>query len=1384
MKSPALFANSLRIAIAATLLSAQVIPAADLHTTPSGADLLIQKARSLEARDRQDLAVQVWQQVLVTNPSQPDALAALARWAKRNGRNDDANAYLAKLRRLSPDSSALTEFDSLDSARQGSSRLEEATRLAANQHYEEAMRIYREVFGSNPPVGGWSVAYYQTLANTSGGFEPAVAALKKLAESYPDVPDYKVAAGTLMTYRPTTREAGIKLLSSIEGSTSAASKARLAWRQALLWEKSNPGYSGALHSYLTRYNDPELQALAAAMPAPAKVEPLSAGSKEEQLGYAALKKNDASEAERLFDSSLAKDESNWRAHAGLGFARMKAGEFDGAVQQLEAAHKAAPGDATVRSSLETAKFWRIMQSAAKSADQEDWAAAVTSYRAALALRPKSDEAIRGLGGSLLASGEPDKAIPYLSQAVHARSSDESSWCALAQAKLQTEGGRAALAVMQSTPPSAAASLKANVEWKALESLAYADAGDDSQALKIYRDLTGSEPGELKADEQVQLASLALHFHQPAQAIPYAQKAVEAAPNHTGGWEVLISALVAVGRYGEADRTFVRMPAKAQESAIAHPSFQETLASLKENSGDPEGARKLLEQLVDSPELSLKEHDRTEARIHLAQVLVKLGQTEEALTMIGAITDAHAEDIAAWRAQLLILQTLHRPSEIVAVTARMPQAVAVRLGSEGDMVNLLANAHAASGNPELGVRLLETYISRTETSDSTGALSQRIQLGWLLLNSPRTSGRLYSLLDQLNARTDLNADQRKEVSQLWATWILRTADAAHKAGNGQRALALLEKGTGMFPANPDLQRALAGNLLAQGDTKRAFNVYANWGLSGAQPDDYAGAASAALAEHNTQYADTWLDRGLAQWPNNPKLLTLAGERARSHGDLKKAEMFWKEALAQKQNTPADPSSADGSVQQSSLRALLVGSDPLGVPSRPVSYSRSDRQSASSPSEGDTAQVHLSSFQPGNSPDGDVDGASAFMGDPVTPQSANGSSLLAKFVAPTPSDTDSLQDKIAAVDSRNSPYLSSSMSVWGRDGQSGFSRLVIQQAQFEASTTLSNEMRASVLLEPTYLSGGTADGSGIALFGTQSAPAGFGPQNASGVAAEAQLSSDSVGLRVGISPQGFLTHNWIGGFRLQPKHGPITFLLERDSVKDTMLSYAGSRDPVSGQIWGGVMANTASVQGRWGDDKSGVYVNGGYQTLDGRSVARNTAENGNVGAWWKVASLSTGNLTVGMNFSAMHYAENLRYFTLGQGGYFSPQQYFLFSVPLRWTGSYGHRVQYTIGGSVGSQHFTEDSSPYYPTDAALQASSKLFYQPFASTGANFSFDGRLSYQMTPHWFLGAFATANNARDYTAASAGLFVKYTFEERPMNLDNNVPSIPDWRGQQPFSMF
>ena len=108
-----------------------------------------------------------------------------------------------------------------------------------------------------------------------------------------------------------------------------------------------------------------------------------------------------------------------------------------------------------------------------------------------------------------------------------------------------------------------------------------------------------------------------------------------------------------------------------------------------------------------------------------------------------------------------------------------------------------------------------------------------------------------------------------------------------------------------------------------------------------------------------------------------------------------------------------------------------------------------------------------------------------------------------------------------------------------------------------------------------------------------------------------------------------------------------------------------------------------------------------TLPAGTWKQNTRFHGNAGAYWRVLNLpELGTLVLGANFFGMHYAHNLRYFSYGQGGYFSPEAYFLAAMPLSWTGHYGPDLHYTVTGSIGAQSFQEDSSAFFPLDPGLQ------------------------------------------------------------------------------------
>src|SRR5512135_3438387 len=59
--------------------------------------VLVEKARALESRGRPDMAAQLWQQVLLSEPNNPEALAGLARDYKLMVKADRATEMLNRL---------------------------------------------------------------------------------------------------------------------------------------------------------------------------------------------------------------------------------------------------------------------------------------------------------------------------------------------------------------------------------------------------------------------------------------------------------------------------------------------------------------------------------------------------------------------------------------------------------------------------------------------------------------------------------------------------------------------------------------------------------------------------------------------------------------------------------------------------------------------------------------------------------------------------------------------------------------------------------------------------------------------------------------------------------------------------------------------------------------------------------------------------------------------------------------------------------------------------------------------------------------------------------------------------------------------------------------
>jgi hypothetical protein len=388
----------------------------------------------------------------------------------------------------------------------------------------------------------------------------------------------------------------------------------------------------------------------------------------------------------------------------------------------------------------------------------------------------------------------------------------------------------------------------------------------------------------------------------------------------------------------------------------------------------------------------------------------------------------------------------------------------------------------------------------------------------------------------------------------------------------------------------------------------------------------------------------------------------------------------------------------------------------------------------------------------------------------------------------SQTLTVEEELAEINREQTSTLAGGIQFRNRSGEDGLSSLTDIEAPIEGRIR-AGDGHVVVTATPVLLDAGTSDSSPntLARFGSgafQKTTTPSNSQHAAGVGLGVGYDYRGLKADVGITPFGFREQNIVGGVQYQ---GGLTqqvtykVTASRRAVTDSLLSYAGTHDDATNQDWGGVTSNGLRGDLAWDNGTSGVYLNGEFQYLDGHNVKSNTAGKGGGGVYTRLYKDEDQSLTAGVNTTLMHYTNNLSFFTLGQGGYFSPQQYVILNLPVRWIGRNGH-FAYNFGGSIGVQHYRQDSSPYYPTNlgeqqaaasAGLAPDAGAVYPSQSKTGVSYALDASGEYQLAPQLTVGASASFGNAYEYREFVAGVYVRYAFTKQNSFATTSFPPTP-----------
>ncbi|EIU0043688.1 cellulose biosynthesis protein BcsC [Salmonella enterica] len=255
-------------------------------------------------------------------------------------------------------------------------------------------------------------------------------------------------------------------------------------------------------------------------------------------------------------------------------------------------------------------------------------------------------------------------------------------------------------------------------------------------------------------------------------------------------------------------------------------------------------------------------------------------------------------------------------------------------------------------------------------------------------------------------------------------------------------------------------------------------------------------------------------------------------------------------------------------------------------------------------------------------------------------------------------------------------------------------------------------------------------------------------------------------IGTTPMGFNVVDVVGGVSYSDDIGPLGYTLNahRRPISSSLLAFGGQKDASSntGTKWGGVRANGGGISLSYDKgEANGVWASLSGDQLSGKNVEDNWRVRWMTGYYYKVINENNRRVTVGLNNMIWHYDKDLSGYSLGQGGYYSPQEYLSFAVPVMWR-QRTENWSWELGGSVSWSHSRNRTMPRYPLMNLIPAD----YQEDArdqtngggsSQGFGYTVRALIERRVTANWFVGTAVDIQQAKDYTPSHLLLYVRYS---------------------------
>lgn len=636
----------------------------------------------------------------------------------------------------------------------------------------------------------------------------------------------------------------------------------------------------------------------------------------------------------------------------------------------------------------------------------------------------------------------------------------------------------------------------------------------------------------------------------------------------------------------------------------------------------------------------------------------------------------------------------------------------------------------------------------------------------------------------------SADGQRAMARMSGSVAAARADGLRLAGQFAPAFDLLQAAWNAAPGNAEVLSALArlyqsGKMNAQ--AAQTFQlVIARAQQDGSPPDRgaYMGLIETAGAAGDAPLAHSAFEKAITLFPDDYEIYLAAARMEQTRGNTGAALKYFKRARAIYSSLPTggqlSPNNPFAVTVQGSnpfrQQAMAVAAQP---PINPFALGRGARLRGNepipaSPGFGAGAPAGYGSARYGSG--GQAAAGSAAWGTTAgqdtaalgQPGQVMGDPVLAK-----------IQSDIQGLNQDSGPRAEVQTGFRARSGETGLSALKELNGTAEVSTGVLGG-RVAVRAQAVELDSGRPTGSALARFGTNATAEAQGivaqqpslltqaaTQHAAGVAVTASYTGPEIQAEVGTTPLGFEHSHITWRAAVSPRFSPYAsakLWSERKPVTDSVVAYAGTRDPVTGTFWGQVMRTGEGASFSYDRDGTGFYSDGTYSRYAGVNTPANSGFQVNAGGYTPFIHDAQSSLTAGINLNYQHYANNQNFFTFGHGGYFSPQTFFSVSFPLHYNLK-TDRLELHANVAPGYQSYNQNQVALYPTDPAAQTvlnqlkakdtDVRSFYDSISQTGFAIAADGSIYYRVRPGTRIGAEFGINTFGSYNEFKSLIVVR-----------------------------